>query len=272
MRSYRARPGNDAAVRANYFDLPVRTAAERFATGAECAAVLELLGPGDGRRVLDLGAGNGVASYALARAGWRVTALEPDPSGEVGADAIRALAADTGLPIEVVRTPGEWLPFPDECFDAVHGRQVLHHAADLDRMVAEAARVLRPEGVCLFTREHVVDDAGQLARFLADHPLQPLYGGEHAYPRARYEAAIRGAGLVLTRVWGPLETPINFHPGTEAERRAAVLRSAMRSYLGLGALLAWSEAFRRAHLRRLRGCRGAPGRLFTFLSGKPCAC
>jgi len=272
VRSYRARPGNDAAVRANYFDLPVRGAAERYAAGEEWAAVLDLLGPGGGRTVLDMGAGNGVASHALARAGWRVTALEPDSSAEVGANAIRALAAETGLPIATVRTQGERLPFPDGCFDAVHGRQVLHHAADLDRMVAEAARVLRPGGACLFTREHVVDDADQLARFLAEHPLQHLYGGEHAYPRARYEAAIRSAGLTLTGVWGPLETPINFHPGTEAERRAAIRRSAMRSYLGLGALMAWSEAFRRAHLRRLRGRTGAPGRLFTFLSGKPCAC
>jgi SAM-dependent methyltransferase len=272
VRWYRSLPGNDAAVRDNYFDLPVRRAAERYAAGEECAAVLDLLGPSGGRRVLDLGAGNGVASYALAKNGWKVTALEPNPSAEVGANAIRALAAETGLPMDVVQEWGERLPFPDETFDAVHGRQVLHHAADLERMMTEVARVLAPGGVCLFTREHVVDDAAQLARFLAKHPLQQRYGGEHAYPRARYEAAIRGAGLGLTHVWGPLETPINFFPGTEAERYAAIRRGAMRSFLGLGTLLAWSEAFRRAHLRRLREGGGAPGRLYSFFGEKPCAC
>ncbi len=271
VRWYRSLPGNGAAVRDNYFDLPVRRAAERYAAGAECGAVLDLLGPGDGRRLLDLGAGNGVTSYALARAGWRVTALEPDPSVEVGSAAIRALARETGLPIRVVRQTGEALPFRPAAFDAVHGRQVLHHAADLDRMLAEAARVLVPGGVCLFTREHVVDGPAQLARFLAGHPLQHRYGGEHAHPRPRYEAAIRAAGLDLARVWGPLESPLNFHPGTEAERRAAIFRSAARSFLGLGALLAWSAAYRRAHLRRLRAGGGAPGRLYSFFAVKPCA-
>ena len=34
-------------------------------------------------RALDLGAGNGILSYALAREGWSVTAVEPDPSALV---------------------------------------------------------------------------------------------------------------------------------------------------------------------------------------------
>lgn len=271
VRRYRARPGNEAAVRANYFDLPVARAAARYAAGEEFAEVLRLLGNGNGRRVLDLGAGNGVSSYALGRSGWKVTALEPDPSAEVGANAIRALALDTGLPIDVVQDWGERLPFVDGAFEAVHGRQVLHHAADLDRMVAEVARVLAPGGVALFTREHVVDDADQLDAFLKAHPLQHLYGGEHAYSRPRYEAAIAGAGLVLKGVWGPYDSVLNFYPGTEAERRAAVRRSAMRRWLGLGTLLVGSPAFREAHLRRLREGRGAPGRLFSFFCGKPCA-
>lgn len=270
VRWYRNLPGNETAVRENYFDLPVRRAAERYASGEEAAEVLRRLGPGSGRRVLDLGAGNGIASYALARAGWRVVALEPDPSSEVGAGAIRALRDETGAPIWVVRERGEALPFPAASFDVVHGRQVLHHAADLDRMLGEAARVLVPGGVCLFTREHVVDDAAQLRAFLAEHPLQHRYGGEHAWPRARYEASIARAGLVLTHVWGPLDSIVNFHPGTERRRRAAIRRSAMRRFLGLGTLLLWSDGFRAAHLRRLRDGPGAPGRLFSFLAEKPC--
>jgi len=271
VRWYRAQPGNEAAVRDNYFDLPVAQAAARYAAGEEFAEVLRVLGPGEGRRVLDLGAGNGVASYALARSGWKVTALEPDPSAEVGANAIRALANDTGLPIDVVQEWGERLPFPEGAFAAVHGRQVLHHAADLGQMVKEVARVLAPGGRALFTREHVVDDAAQLQAFLKEHPLQHLYGGEHAHSRPRYEGAITGAGLVLKGVWGPYDSVLNFYPGTEAERRAAVRRAAMRRWLGLGSLLLWSPAFREAHLRRLRDGRGAPGRLFSFLAGKPCA-
>ena len=106
VRWYRAQPGNEIEVSNNYFDLPVRQAAERFAASEEFAEISRLLGTGQGMQILDLGAGNGVASYALARNGWVVTALEPDESDEVGAGAIYLLARETGLPIKVVQEFG----------------------------------------------------------------------------------------------------------------------------------------------------------------------
>src|SRR5688500_12525671 len=91
VRWYRAQPNNEAEIRNNYFDLPVLVPAERYAASEEFSELLRLLGPGNGRRILDLGAGNGIASFALAKNGWLVTALEPDESGEVGAAAIALL-------------------------------------------------------------------------------------------------------------------------------------------------------------------------------------
>ncbi len=102
VRWYRDQPGNEAEVRNNYFDLPVLQAAERYANGEEFAEVVRLLGAGEKRRILEPGAGNGIASFALAKNGWLVTALEPDESAEVGAGAIREIAEQTGLPINVV--------------------------------------------------------------------------------------------------------------------------------------------------------------------------
>src|SRR5262245_34630854 len=82
VRRFREAPGNQQAVLDNYFDLPVGGAAERYAASEEFREIVRLLGPGRGRLALDLGAGNGVSSFALAGAGWRVTAVEPDPSDE----------------------------------------------------------------------------------------------------------------------------------------------------------------------------------------------
>ncbi len=269
VRWYRAQPNNEAEVRNNYFDLPVLPAAERYAASEEFAEVLRLLGPGNGKRILDLGAGNGIASFALAKNGWMVTALEPDESAEVGAGAIDWVVKNTGLPIQVVREFGERLPFADESFSAIHARQVLHHAQDLDVMANELARVLKRGGRCLTTRDHVADDDRQLEAFRNEHPLHNLYGGEHAYPVDRYRSAFEKAGLRVLQSWGPIESILNFFPGTERERQIMIRQVANHSCLRFGRLLAWSNAFREAQLKRHTQNDKTPGRIYSFLLERP---
>lgn len=269
VRWYRAQPNNEAEVRNNYFDLPPLNAAERYAQSEEFAEVLRLLGPGNARQILDLGAGNGIASFALAKNGWRVTALEPDASAEVGAAAIRTIRDETGLPIDVVREGGRLLPFSDESFDAIHARQVLHHVPDLEAMTSELFRVLRPGGLCLTTRDHVADDEQQLQQFRAEHPLHALYGGEHAYPLNVYLNAFAKAGLRLRQSWGPVESILNFFPGTEQERQLAIRQIANHSCLRLGRLLAWSADFRGTQLKRHTQNDKTPGRIYSFLLERP---
>jgi SAM-dependent methyltransferase len=263
VRWVRSRPGQEATVLANYFDLPVSAAARRYSESEEFAEVSRLLGTADGRSVLDYGAGNGIASFALASAGWAVTALEPDPSDEVGAGAIRGLA--NGGAIHVVDRATLPLPFKDAHFDAVFGRQVLHHVPDLDPAVAELARVLKPGGRLLVTREHVVDNWWQRARFLRNHGLNRLYHGENAFPLERYLQAFRRAGLTVAEMWGPLESILNFFPGTEAERRAAVDKAIDGSWVGLGRFVALTRDRRRRMLRRITLRDRTPGRIFSFL-------
>jgi len=269
VRWYREQPGNEADVRNNYFDLPVLRAAERYSESEEFAEVLRLLGAGGGRQILDLGAGNGIASFALAKNGWQVTALEPDASAEVGAGAIRAIVEQTGLPISVMQELGEKLPFDDETFAAIHARQVLHHAADLDGMVREIARVLRRGSLLLNTREHVADDEQQLAAFRDEHPLHRFYGGENAYPLDRYLRSFANAGLRVKETWGPLESILNFFPGTEQERQISLRQVANHSYFRLGRLVNWSDRFKQVQVRRHTRRDRTPGRIFSFLIEKP---
>ncbi len=74
-----------------------------------------LLGPGDGRRALDLCAAPGGKALQLAAAGWRVTAL--DVSGK-RLDRLRENLVRTGLSAEVVVADArQWRP--DAPFDAV---------------------------------------------------------------------------------------------------------------------------------------------------------
>ena len=106
-----------------FYDDPLTAAAERYHASGEWQAVSRLL-LGRTGSALDVGAGRGIASYALAREGFAVKAPEPDPSGIVGAAAIRKLAEDTRLSIEVVEEFSERLPFSDFTFDVVFARAV----------------------------------------------------------------------------------------------------------------------------------------------------
>jgi SAM-dependent methyltransferase len=263
---------DDAAVETvlrSYLDLPVHGAAARFAKSEEFREASRVLGEPLMRHVLDYGAGNGIASYALARGGWRVTAYEPDESDEVGAGAIRGLAAWAGLPIRVESGPDNPGLFRDGEFDAVYVRQVLHHLPSLREGVRNLARVVAPRGRLLIVREHVIDDSESLRVFRDQHPLHRLFGGENAYRLAEYLAAFRDAGLRVARVWGPLETVINYYPGTEAERRAFVGNLLGRR---LGRVGHW--AGRVSAVREAAACVASrrdrtPGRLFSFLLEKP---
>ena len=212
----REQPNQVELVRECFFDDPLIDAAARYHASMEWEAVGQLIGPAAGR-ALDVGAGRGISSYALARDGWLVTALEPNPSAVVGVGAIEQLAATSSLPIDVVKDWGETLPFSEAEFDLVYGRQVLHHARDLGTLCAEMARVLKPGGTFLATREHVIFKDADLAVFLAEHPLHRLYGGENAYRLGEYKRAIERAGIRLTRVLNPWASAVNLHPRTAAD-------------------------------------------------------
>ena len=154
-----------------------------FWQSEEWKAIAALLPPPSGR-ALDMGAGRGISSYALARDGWQVTALEPDPSDLVGAGAIRALARDTGYTIDIVAEYSEKLPFADATFDVVNCRQVLHHARDLRQTCTEIFRVLKPGGVMIATREHVLTTRADLNMFLsATHAPQILWWRKRVHAR-----------------------------------------------------------------------------------------
>lgn len=260
VETLRRDPARAADVRDNYYDDPVAAAAARYHASAEWQAARRLL-PSPGERALDVGAGRGILSYALARDGWATTALEPDASPIVGAGAIRALSRETGLAIDVVETWGEDLPFPDASFDLVVCRAVLHHARDLRDLCAGVARVLRPGGTFLALREHVVTREADIPGFQRRHPLHHLYGGEYAYTLAQYEGAIRAAGLAITRRIAPFDDMVNLFPLTPA----AIKRS-WATRLGMPAL---ARVIPDA-LVRLRGARSnEPGRLYSFLCTKP---
>ena len=248
---------------------PALAAAQRYHMSEEWGEVRGLL-PAPPGAVLDVGAGMGIASYALAADGWQVTALEPDPSNVVGAGAIRQLASEAGLEITVVETWAEGLPFDDAVFDVIHARQVLHHARDLGQFCAELYRVLKPGGRLIATREHVISNQNQLPKFLAKHPLHDLYGGENAFLRKEYEVHLRAAGFAIRKVLGPWDSIINSTPFTRHKLHELFL-GRFGHWLGAAwfARMAFSEIGFPLARKILAVLDRRPGRLYTFVANKP---
>jgi SAM-dependent methyltransferase len=256
-------------VRANYFDQPTRVAAERYSKSAEWNAIRALL-PAPPGVVVEVGAGNGIGSFALARDGWRVIAVEPNSSDIVGRGAIRSLVVDTGLDIDVREGVGEDLPVQDTVCDLVFAREVLHHARDLGRLCREAHRVLKPGGWFLAVREHVLSSSRDLGRFLEAHPLHRLYGGENAFTLRTYQSALRAAGFRIEREIRPLSSVINFAPYDDS-----TLRQEFRRQLrlapggGTAARLLLSRRLYPAFLKLAALVDRRPGRLYSFICRKP---
>ena len=265
----REQPEKQELVRYCYYDDPLESAAERFSNSQEWLAVKHLLQKHIPGKVLDLGAGRGISSYAFAKAKCTVTALEPDPSPLVGSQAIQCLFDSTHLPIEIIQEYGEVLPFPENTFDIVYGRAVLHHARNLQILCQEAARVLKPGGIFIGTREHVISKKEDLTQFLDSHALHFLYGGENAYLLQEYTEAISKAGLKIQKIINPFESVINYAPISQ-ENFQLTISSILARRLGyrLANQLATTKTVQQFCSWYLSRKSNTPGRNYSFLTVK----
>lgn len=270
VRWLREQPGREGIVRDAYYDDPLIEAAERYWHSNEWSAVRDIIGTGPGH-ALDAGAGRGIASFALAKDGFSVTALEPDPSPLVGSGAIRSLANETGLPITIEENLSERLPFADATFDVIFARAVLHHIAELPAAMREFHRVLRPGGVFLAAREHVITRESDRPAFFAAHALHHRYGGENAHQLHVYQSAICAAGFSLECTIGSLDSPINYGPQSTAEinRRVVEQLVPVRPLRSIAAALLDQTPVGPLARRLASRIDRRPGRHASFVARKP---
>jgi glycosyltransferase involved in cell wall biosynthesis/acetyltransferase-like isoleucine patch superfamily enzyme/SAM-dependent methyltransferase len=168
--------------------------------------------------LLDVGAGNGICSVAFAMEGFNVTALEPETGrtgGVAGIDAMVEIAADMDPSvrerIRVLNIAGEDFK-SDTPFDIAICRQVVHHFADPVASLKAVYEALRPGGVVLLIREHVVFNDADYQNFLNAHPFHRYYKGENAYREHEYIDFLTAAGFTFQRVLKFKDTPINYEP------------------------------------------------------------
>jgi 2-polyprenyl-6-hydroxyphenyl methylase / 3-demethylubiquinone-9 3-methyltransferase len=96
-------------------------------------------------QVLDLGCGGGFLSNHLGSLGHRVTGLDASRD----ALAVASRYDRTGR-VRYQQGDALMLPFGNASFDAVCAMDFLEHVESPDRVIAEAARVLKPSGLFFF--------------------------------------------------------------------------------------------------------------------------
>ena len=117
----------------------------------------KLLSHAEGR-VLEIGAGTGI-NFPLYKHCTKVDAIEPNPYMIEKARVRRSLAS---VPINLLESKGEHLPFPDGTFDTVVVTLVLCSVDEPKQVLKEIKRVLKPTGKMLVL-EHVKMDKPFLA-------------------------------------------------------------------------------------------------------------
>ncbi len=166
-----------------------------------------IMGEAQGR-VLEIGVGTGASlSYYPAEA--QVVGTEPDP--HMFRRAEKRLAELGVTNIELRQASAEELPFDDASFDHVVSSLVLCTVSDQPAALAQARRLLKPEGTFRFI-EHVRNDESRFWGTLQDL-ITPVWRwcGAGCHPNRRTQQAIEDAGFRIE--W--LEQ-VRLAPGTPA--------------------------------------------------------
>lgn len=98
-------------------------------------------------RLLDIGCGGGVLTEEFARMGCQVAGIDISPRS---ISVAQAHADQSGLSIDYRVAKAERLPFEDDSFEAISCCDLLEHVPDWKQVVAEASRVLQPDGLFFF--------------------------------------------------------------------------------------------------------------------------
>jgi SAM-dependent methyltransferase len=183
-------------------------------------STLRLLGELDGKAVLDLACGQGVAARAIAEAG-AAEVVGVDSSAQMLMNARRHGGPDT---LRYVLDDAQTLKlFADESFDAVCSQLGLMDIRDLPSTLAAVHRVLRPGGRFVFVIGHpcflapdaqtLAGEGGRLGRWIPDYlnerfwrssnPQGVRRAGNHHRTMSTYLNALVAAGFTLEHAEEP---------------------------------------------------------------------
>lgn len=193
-----ALPGLDPQVYARWRASELGAITERL----ERRLMMQLIGDVAGRRVLEVGCGDGALALELARQGAVVTGVD---ASEQMLEAARQRARDAGVEVRFQLGAAEALPFPPDQFDLVVAQTILCFVKDGSPAFTEIARVLRPGG------RLVIGELGRWSSWAAERRVRawlgsPLWRRGHFRSPNELRRLAEGVGLVP----GPVHSAIYY--------------------------------------------------------------
>lgn len=227
LGEFYARPEERQAVVGGLFDDTARyydriTGLMSGGTGARYRRqVLERIGVGPGRRVLDVACGTGqVSEEALKLVGPTGVVLGVDPS-----EGMRRVA-EMRRGLRTVAGTADHLPVEDASFDFVVMGYALRHASDLIAAFVEMKRVLKPGGTVAILE--ITPPEGRVTRALLKFYLKQVV------PPASFLVTGNRRALQLMRYyWDSIELCVSPTLILESMARAGLQRPVRQRTLGV---------------------------------------
>jgi ubiquinone/menaquinone biosynthesis C-methylase UbiE len=208
--SYYADAANAQSFDARRFGGPIGDLVAR----GQADVLADMLGPVQGRRIIDVGTGTGRGAFLLAAAGARVTGI--DASEQMLAIA-RERARETGADVNFQLGDAHQIEFGDRAFDIAVSLRVLMHTPRWRQCIAELCRVAS-HGVVL---DYPSATSTALLQSIARKLLHPLGRSSEPYrvfSDRRIRRELETHGFRITSIHRQFVLPIAVHKAIGSPR------------------------------------------------------